>query len=41
MVNNVNQLQYKLLKDLDNDHIQNIPFKFFEKYNTLDFTKDY
>ena len=30
-----------LLKDLDNDHIQNI-IKFFEKYNTLDFLpKDY
>ena len=33
--------KYKLLKDLDNDHIQNI-IKFFEKYNTLDFLpKDY
>ena len=28
--------KYKLLKDLDNDHIQNI-IKILEKYNTLDF----
>ena len=33
--------KFKLLKDLDIDHIQNI-IKFFEKYNTLDFLpKDY
>ena len=33
--------KYKLLKDLDNDHIQNI-IKFFEKYNALDqLPKDY
>ena len=33
--------KYKLLKDLDNDHIQNI-IKFFEKYNVLDqLPKDY
>ena len=28
--------KFKLLKDLDTDHIKNI-IKFFEKYNTLDF----
>ena len=27
--------KFKLLRDLDNDHIQNI-IKFFEKYNSLD-----
>lgn len=33
--------KYKLLKDLDDDHIQNI-IKFFKKYNALDqLRKDY
>lgn len=33
--------KYKLLKDLDDEHIQNI-IKFFEKYNALDqLPKDY